>query len=405
MVRAFLSRNREYFRFLKPLWAGYRATFAALPWRWLPGSSREFGPPRGLHARTVDYLAAGPGRGRAVEVQPALVRAMKMPRSIAATVHWKFRKYAELAVAPVTLFELNEVRFWGDYAGTLIGSDDRVLGDLTIDVWEARRHRIFSKLKLPACRRLSGTTAILACAEAEANYWHWTMELLPKVKWLQRAGWRLEDIDWFVINHRDLPFQRETLEDLGIPWSKIVRADAGLHIECERALGLSLKAHQYAVAPDDCLDWQARAARRWPDAVPRRRLYITRENAVFRRLTNEAEVLERLRPRGFEVVHAERHTVMEQRRLFREAAVVIGPHGSAMTNLIFCQPGTKLLEFVAPRYADPVFWVLANHVGVEHWMLIGEGEVPPDEVDPLARQEDITLDLGKLDRTLAAMGI
>ncbi|MGI8424385.1 MAG: glycosyltransferase 61 family protein [Chloroflexota bacterium] len=64
-----------------------------------------------------------------------------------------------------------------------------------------------------------------------------------------------------------------------------------------------------------------------------------------RRVANEADVIRALRPLGFEVVHAERLTFAEQIRLFSEAAVVIGPHGSGMTNVLFAEE-LVLIELV-----------------------------------------------------------
>lgn len=404
-MKAWLLRHRERLRFLKPLWSGYRATMAALPWRWLPVSSRVLGPPKGFHATTADYLAGGGAdpRDGMRAIAPARTLTYPPPQGAVAAAHWKFRRYLSQELPEASVFVLHEVRFWGDGSGTLIGRDDRVLGDLTRDVWEVPRHRIFTRLKLPRCRRLPGTTAVLATAEAETNYWHWTMELLPRLRQLERGGHRLADIDWFVVNHRDLPYQRESLEELGVPWDRVVRADAGVHLELERVVTTSLKSDQYAVTPEDAAFLRARAERQWPDARPHRRLYLTRTGAAFRRLRNEDEVVAVLAPLGFEVVRCERWSLTEQRRAFREAAVVVAPHGSALTNTVYCQPGTKVLEFMAPRYVDLAFWATDAAAGLEHGVLFGEGPHPPEEIDPKARQQDITVDVGELRRTLEAM--
>ncbi|HVU23814.1 MAG TPA: glycosyltransferase 61 family protein [Opitutus sp.] len=405
MLREFIVRHKERWRFLKPAWLAYRRVLGAIPWRWLPVSSRVIGPPKGFHATTADYLAgaAADPRDRVHPIAPARTLEYPAPHGRDAAEHWKFRQFARQSVPAASVFELHDVRLWGDYAGTLIGRDDRVLGDLTRDVWEVQCHRIFTRLKLPPCRRLSGTTAVLTTAEADRNYWHWTLELLPRLNRLERAGFAPADFDWYVINHRDRGYERESLEQLGVKWERVVRADAHLHVELERAVTASLKSHQYAVTAEDVAFLRAMAVAQWPAAKPHRRLYLSRSGAGFRRLQNEAEVLAVLEPLGFEVVRGETLSVAGQQRAFREAAVVVGPHGSALANAIYCQRDTKVLEFMSPRYIDLAMWAGSSAAGLEHWVLFGEGPRPPEGVDPMARQQDIAINVGSLRETLRAM--
>lgn len=404
-MKGWVIRNRERLRFLKPWWAAYRAALAALPWRWLPFSSRVLGPPKGFHVTTAGYLASGRAdpRDQMRPIAAARTLVYPPPSGAEAAAHWKFRRFASQTLPEAAVFTLHDVRFWGDYAGTLIGRDDRVLGDLTRDVWEVHRHRIFTQLKLPRCRRLPGTTAVLTTASADRNYWHWTMELLPRLHQLERGGHRLADFDWLVVNHRDVPYQRESLEELGVKWERVVRADAGVHLELECAVTTSLKSHQYAVTPEDAAFLRARAEQQWPDAKPHRRLYLSRSSAAFRRLRNEPEVVALLTPLGFEVVRCEEWSLAEQRRAFREAAVVVAPHGSGLTNTVYSPPSTKVLEFMVPRYVDLAFWAADAAAGREHGVLFGEGPHPPDGIDPMARQQDLTVDVEHLRRTVEPM--
>jgi hypothetical protein len=405
-LRHFLVRHKERFRFLKPLWVGYRVALGRLPWRWVPGSSRTFGPPRGWHPTTREYLRRAGAPDDAVrEAVPAENVTRVPPRSLAPEPDWPYRAALREEIPAVEAYALHDVRFWGDYAGTLIGRDDRVLGDLTRDPWEVRRHRIFTRWKLPRVRRFDGVTAILSVAQAETNYWHWTLEVLPRIEQLRRAGFPPEKIDRFVVNHRDRPFQRETLEDLGVPWGKVVRADAALQAACACAVVPALKPGHTAVGTVSLAFLRGRAAALAPDARPHRRLYVTRRSAVFRRVGPEAEVAARLARRGFEVVECERLTVAEQRRLFREAAVVVGAHGAGLSNLVYCQPGARVLELLAPRYVDLSYWCFTGQLGLDHWILVGDGERPPEGVAPLARQDDIVFDPTRLERTLDAMGV
>jgi capsular polysaccharide biosynthesis protein len=63
-------------------------------------------------------------------------------------------------------------------------------------------------------------------------------------------------------------------------------------------------------------------------------------------------------PEGLVVAELENMTFAEQVRLFKGARAVIGIHGAGLANMVFCRPGTTLIE-VDPEW--PFNWVFVNH--------------------------------------------
>jgi capsular polysaccharide biosynthesis protein len=106
-----------------------------------------------------------------------------------------------------------------------------------------------------------------------------------------------------------------------------------------------------------------------------RRLYVSRRTAAARNVLNEDEVSEVLAAFGFEEVVADQLSVSEQAETFASASVVVGPHGAALTNLVFCRPQTVVVEFFAPRYRQPAYWMLANQCNLSYHYLVGRGEL------------------------------
>lgn len=90
---------------------------------------------------------------------------------------------------------------------------------------------------------------------------------------------------------------------------------------------------------------------------PPAKLYVSRRNAS-RSLPNEAQLEDRLRAEGFHVIHPETVPWPEQVALFRSAAVVVAPHGAGLSNLVFSQPGTKVVELTNGRHYNRCFeWI------------------------------------------------
>lgn len=63
-----------------------------------------------------------------------------------------------------------------------------------------------------------------------------------------------------------------------------------------------------------------------------------------RKVRNEADLRRMLAQRGFECVYPEEMDFAAQVRLFSRAKLVIGQHGAGLSNLLFMQPGTRLIE-------------------------------------------------------------
>jgi capsular polysaccharide biosynthesis protein len=82
--------------------------------------------------------------------------------------------------------------------------------------------------------------------------------------------------------------------------------------------------------------------------------------------------------------------------------VVVAPLGAALTNLVFCRPGVRVLELFAPRYLNSCFWTIACNIpGSRYHYLVGESSRPVDpRAEMLGVQDDITVDRTRFERML-----
>ncbi|MDX2028176.1 MAG: glycosyltransferase 61 family protein [Alphaproteobacteria bacterium] len=103
---------------------------------------------------------------------------------------------------------------------------------------------------------------------------------------------------------------------------------ADIFIELRRRILEVLKQRNISIAPQ------------------KRRLFISRKNYGFRKLVNENEVWEFLAAQGFEKILPETLSFAEQVLLFHSAEIIAGSCSSAMTNTLFCQPGSQIIGFI-----------------------------------------------------------
>jgi capsular polysaccharide biosynthesis protein len=104
--------------------------------------------------------------------------------------------------------------------------------------------------------------------------------------------------------------------------------------------------------------------------LPFRKLYIGRYG--YRNMLNNAEVEQYFVSQGFEVIHPDLFTLKEKVKIFREAAIIVGPGSSGFTNIIFCKQGTKALVFTNfQRISDCGINTLAEYFGIDLLVVIG----------------------------------
>jgi hypothetical protein len=294
----------------------------------------------------------------------------------------------------------------------VLAPDRKLIWDAsTLSVLDQRRpedhwqdHWLFSQPDLPQPTLVDETTGVLAIQPQWARgYYHWMFEVLPRIHLLRGSGLPIEK---YVVNACKFPFQLETLARLGIDETSRIEVGPDNPF-CIGARELVVPSDVPMVTPAwVCAflrsEFLNSAARRG-----NRRLYVSRRTAAARNVSNEDEVSEVLAAFGFEEVVADQLSVPEQAETFASASFVVGPHGAGLTNLVFCRPQTKVVEFFAPRYRQPAYWMLANQCDLSYHYLVGRGELSTTWSWPESEgaQDSIDVDPDRLVALLRKAGL
>ncbi len=292
---------------------------------------------------------------------------------------------------------------------SVITPDNRLLADASrqpgANAEEAEKNTIFQYQALPAPVALRGEVVALSASCGMSNYYHWLYDVLPRLEVLRQSGIKLSEDAQFAVNSNRLGFQREMLEILGI--KRVIATEPLYHLRAEILIVPSLPGVTGGVPKWVC-DYLRRTfldrLRLDVDGVaPEKMIYISRAGATYRRITNEAEVEELLMGHGFEVFKLEEISVAEQITLFHQARIVVAPHGAGLSNLVFCQPGTKVLEMCAPQYVNPCFWTISDGVNLDHFYMLGRGERAAEQFAWLGCENDMEIDLHELDEFVSTL--
>jgi capsular polysaccharide biosynthesis protein len=347
----------------------------------------------------------GPDAGAVRVIAPARNVSRPLPRlPRGAALPWEFQRREHVQIPASTVATLPGARFWGHYGGAVFTADGSLIPELSKDVWGPHLHSAHVRWRLPALRPLTGRTLSLVTPEARSNYHHWMMDVLPRAGLAQRAGWRLADFDQVLINAAGLPFQREGLARLGLKAERVIEVDAHTHLELELLVVPAIREDNTLVGADDITFVRRLFLPEEPSpSQASRRLYLSRRDAAFRRVRNAAEIAPLLQRYRFEEISLSGRTVAEQAQLLAEAALVIGPQGAALANLVFANPATRVVDLLAPGWIAPYAWNTCAALGLDYTAVIGRGPWPAEGVQGHGIKDDVDVDPAQLAAVLAEL--
>jgi hypothetical protein len=189
------------------------------------------------------------------------------------------------------------------------------------------------------------------------NYYHWMVDVLGRFDWDLYGRHVGGSGSTLLIPTLNAPWKRQSFELLRDGRQSVIQcSDDSIIYSEQMAVVLDLSGCGFFPHPGSLRPFtRIRERLGLGSGVPGRRLYISRQDSTQRRLVNEEQVIEEVVQAGFEAVTLTGMTVAEQARLFDEASHIIAPHGAGLTNILFCRPGTILLELHMDSYTQWAF--------------------------------------------------
>jgi len=347
----------------------------------------------GLDSSEVKCLASEAGENVALT-----------PKSITSLVsepgeYGKEKFLEKIAVPPAHLLEVKNARAWADGVNSAVMTASGKL----IDPVSTRNSKLTASIsEIHPVKKIEGLTAFLSHKSAYGNnYFHWLFNDLARFHLFELAGIELSSIDAFVFAHTRKDFYQSALDALGIPASKIIQSINDPHISADRML-IPSATHTVGSSKWACnflrkhfLDSESNN-----DTINvSERIYISRQGATYRRIRNENELIPLLSEHGFEFIKLEAHSIQQQAKILSRAKVVISSHGAGLTNLVFCNPGTKVIEMFPRSVMDTInligpYPVIAHQCQLDHYHFFGD-DIDNCESTPQLRK-DFTVNVNQL---------
>jgi len=356
----------------------------------------RFQGPRGLPRRATSSSSA------TAALEPAAVTIHQVPQgeSIRRELadgspagHWIFQEARTFDVPPRYSMEIAGGIVVGDYGahvtpgGILDYETSEYFG---ISGW--REHPLFLRRRLPPIEHVDGSVVSLATRGGSGNYYHFLLDVLPRFGVFQDTmPGRKADALYVPAGAK---YQRDLLALTGLDEIPVVETRKHRAVSADRLIVPCLP-NPKEVAPTATVEWlRSRLPAQPVEGLPKR-IYVTRGTARnTRRVVNEDALMPHLERRGFTRIEPGGMSVRDQIDQFAAAEVIVAPHGAALTNLVFAQPGVRVLELFPPSFVKACFWAITQAIPDVHYAYLvadGSDQYGPDS--PMNRiQADIDLD-------------
>lgn len=345
-----------------------------------------------------------------IPIDPGGVVNLITPKTANESIHPNFVN-RQIQILPSYVVSLCEGRVWADaYTRAIFTSE----GALIEDASTGNAALVASSNQLPAPNSFQGTLASLTIRDSH-NYFHWMYDLLPKLELLEKSAISINMLDAVLVNQCRYPFQRELLNLMGISDEKIL--DTSVYHAVANRLIVPISSPLFStgrIAKRSCdfLRQKLLPETTIAQSSELTRLYISRQSATYRTIQNEVEVVAHLQRFGFEKILLETLTVQEQITLFANAEAIIAPHGAGLANLVFCKPGTKVIELFLPDEVLDYYWIISQYMDLDYYYLITDATEPvvqqvkhDQRVVRYAAMTNMMIRLEQLSETLRFVGI
>jgi capsular polysaccharide biosynthesis protein len=228
---------------------------------------------------------------------------------------------------------------------------------------------VFKKGTPRRLTNLDGTVlSLLTGGGGNNNYWHWLFDVLPRIGLVNKIL-NLDEIDYFLIPDDVKKFQSETLDALNISKSKRLSSRKFRHIKAKKLITTDHPVVVSGNATQDIMNmpiWISKWLKesflkdyKSSDENNPKNIYIDRSDEksnlkIQRAIENENEIKNFLLKKNFTPVKLHEIKFLDQVQLFNNAKCIVGLHGGGFANLVFCKPGTKVVELKSIDAGAPI---------------------------------------------------
>jgi hypothetical protein len=346
-----------------------------------------------------------------LELNPPYISTLDLAPKFLEDCSWHSKPVVSVQVPADYIATIKDGRIYAsDYNNyAVISGDNYLIAEPSYQWNDARvepennvvfKIRGFSKPKKYRGRVFS----LLTLGAAKHYYYHWVFDAVAKLRLLKQSG-LFNEVDYFLVPNYQYQYNKEYLSQFGIPESKIINEEVEHHIQADHLMVCSFVRNEEHLPKATCDFLYNSFINSIEKQKSKRAIYIARGDAAkSRKVSNKPELMAILRKYGVEIHYLSKISVLEQVKLFNSASVVIGVHGGGFSNLVYCEPGAKVLEIFPDQYVRHYFYDICTKKGLSYdYLLCKSDRIVANHFEGEA--VGLTVDLDAIEEKIKLLGL
>ena len=203
-------------------------------------------------------------------------------------------------------------------------------------------------------KKFNGTIFNLTQGASGNNYFHFIFDIVPKIFLLEKKIPN-SSIDYFYVPEIKKK-KKEIYLLLNINKKKLIDSKKYQHIKGDLIIAAS---HPWYFKGDfqsetkNIPEWIIKYNRNKFLPLAKKfdnntKVFLDRSSSSYNhcQIKNNDEIIDFFKRKGFTIYNPEKLSIQQQVYLFNQASIIVGAHGAAFTNIIFCKPSTKIIEII-----------------------------------------------------------
>jgi hypothetical protein len=234
-------------------------------------------------------------------------------------------------------------------------------------------------------KKIKGKIFNLCQGGSGNNYFHFIFDILPKI-YLLKSELDLNSFDFFYLNEPK-NWQIKILNELDIPKKKLLSSKKNKHILADEV---------YAVDPpwynNGLVQYNLNKIPKWIVHCNRKqflnenkktyskKIFLDRSSSHYNhcQIKNMTEIINFVSKKNFKIYRPENLSFKKQIYLFNNSSVIFGAHGASFTNIIFCKPGTNIIELIPSDHPNKMCERISRILNLKYFRI----KTKVDNTDP-----------------------
>jgi capsular polysaccharide biosynthesis protein len=246
-----------------------------------------------------------------------------------------------------------------------------------------------------ASKRLDDNKTYLVIHSPWFSYYFWITECIPRLLMVKE---HLHDLVLiYPENWKNLSFVNETLALFPELEHEIIPRD--VHLFVKNLVMPEVKPWTPMIVPDHISQVRKLILGQEMTTWTNEKIYISREDAAYKKVINEKELVEVIDPLGYKILTMSGKSIFQQAKEIHNSSSVIAITGASMANFVFLNPNSRVVDLTNEHYIYDRkykfhFKKIVDFVGAEYFVFFCKSD-DKDGLRDIATR-NIEVDLNRL---------